>query len=163
MFLAAFWFGCPQVMGQDPKAVVVVTDSMDADAFRRIGNRLVDVEVLFGKSSGVSTSEYKRCNDRVRELRDFQLLFYREDAECAADRFWRQRLAAANPQGETLRLPVSRLRSEAEQHAERAKAVHKALLAKFPTERTQLDANLKSELHRLYMLKAPALQIAAFY
>lgn len=160
VLVAACWFGNPLgVMAEVPRMVVVVTDASDADAFRRIGNGLIDVEVLLRKDTGI---EYELCNDRVKELRDFQFLFYREDVECSADRFWRQRLVAANRGGETLRLSQSRVSSDVERRVERAKAVHKALLAKFPKQRKQIDANFKSELQRLHLIQLPTLQFASF-
>ena len=155
---AVCWLGITHdVMAQAPRTMIVVTDASDVEIFRRIGDRLVDVEALLGNE----TSEYERCNDRVRKLRDFQFLCYREYAECSAGRFWRHRLTAANPRGETLCLSQVRPRTEVEQSVERAKAVHKALLAKFPNQRKQLDANLKLELHRLYLRKVAPLQLAS--
>lgn len=152
--VAAWLFGKPpQVRAEDPKSTVVVTDALDAEAFRRIGSRLIGVEVLLLKEAG---SEYELCNERVRELRDFQFLFYREDVECAVDRFWRQRLAAANPTGESLRLPPSRGKTDVELSAERAVAAYKALLAKLPERRKQLDANLKTEFRRLHLKRLPS-------
>lgn len=154
---AACLVGIPQLMAAGPKAVVIVTDASDADTFRRIGSQLIDVEVLLQKKVGI---DYEVCNRRVRELRDFRYLFYREDVECSADRFWRQRLAAANPKGETLRLTTSRVRSDIERSVDRAIAVHKLLSEKFPEQRNQLNANLNSELQRLHP-KFPSFYLAA--
>ena len=137
-------------IAQAPRSLVVVTDASDEDSVKRIGDKLVSVAVLVAKEAGEATENYRRCNVRVRELRDFQFLLYREDTECTTDRFWRQRLTAANPDGTILRLPKSRPRPEIESRAERAKVIHKALSSKFPNKRNQLDANLQSELKRLY-------------
>ena len=158
VFLVVVWYGVPSgASAQAPKALVVLTDAVDEEPIRRIGNNVLDVEVLLRVGIGPPLKDYQECSDRVKRLRDFRFLFYREDSELTAERFWRQRLTAANPNGKAYRLPRSRVRPEAERRIEQARMIHEALSAKLPHQREQLDANLKSELSRLYSLNSPLL------
>ena len=125
-----------------------------------IRDRFVEVEVLLSEKVAQEHKDYEGCNTRVKDLRKFRCLFYREDTECGAERFWRQRLSAANPSREIRRLSRSRVGPGIERRTERARAIHEALSAEFPSLRRQLDANLQSELHRLYLLHRSPLHLA---
>ena len=163
VFLVALYaFGNPRpTMAQAQRTVVVVTDASDEDAFKRLGNRIVEVELLVVQGIAQQRVDYDAWNKRAIDLRDVRFLFYREDTECAVARFWQHRLTAANPNLVAHQLCRSRPGPAVEQSAERASAIHKALLVKFPNQRAQLDANLKSELHRLSRLRAASSQLAS--
>lgn len=160
-FLAICWLSSPQIaVGQATRTIVVVTNATDAETVNRIGGSLVEVQAMLVDGIPESVTDCEVCNDRVKRLREFHCLFYREGVECCIKRFWRERLTAANPGGRTHRLAASRVKPPFELRAERAKVIHDALLAKLPNQREQLDANLKSELYRLQLLRIPPLQVA---
>lgn len=161
LFFVCWLGGTNLVVAQAPKALVIVTDASDEGVFRRIGNSLVEVQLLLSGDTDRDFSDYEACNDRVKDLCHFRFLFYREHSERTADQLWRQRLTAANPSGETHNLSRLRPGPGIEQGAERAKVAHQALLAKLPEQRERLDANLKKELQRLYLLTARPLQLAS--
>lgn len=149
------------IMADPPKTLVVVTDGSDVECVRRIGDKLVEVEVLLIKEGLPQRTDYAGCNDRVKRFSKFRYLLYREETEGSAERFWRQRLVAANPNGATHRLSSTRLNTGIELQAERAKVIHEALSETFPGHRQQLDANLNAELLRLYSLTGSPLQFAS--
>ena len=162
VFVLVGWFGSTNhVMAQDDISLVIVTDASDERAFRRVGDGLVEVELLMSKETDWDLNDYQTCNQRVVRLRHFRFLFYRDHGEDTAGRFWRQRLTAANPKGEAHSLSRSLPQPEIEQRAQRAKIAHQTLLVKLPGQREQLDANLKKELHRLFQLTARPLGLAS--
>lgn len=145
---------------QVSRTLVVVADATDEVSFKRIGSSVIDVKVLFFGKNRIRR-DYDVCNDQAKNLCDFRFVFYRAGPELPAEKLWRQRLVTANPQIEFLRLNQARVRPFLERQAEQARTVHRALVAKFPEQRETLDANLRSELHRLYFLKVPPLQLAS--
>ncbi len=159
--LVVYYSTCPRhAMAQSPKALVVVTHRLDEDFVKRIGDELVQVEVLFAVEADLETVSYETCNNRVHDLREFRVLFFRGDKECPIERFWRNRMTAGNPQGEVRRLRQSRHRVEIECRIERAKEIHDALASMLPDHREQLNANLQLELHRLCNPRVYPLQLA---
>ncbi|MDG2383448.1 MAG: hypothetical protein P8N76_17385 [Pirellulaceae bacterium] len=147
-------------MAQSPKALVVVTHTLDEDFVKRIGDEFVEVEVLFAAEADLETVSYEACNNRVHDLQEFRILFFRGDKECPIERFWRDRMSARNPKGEVRCLPQSRYRVEIECRIQRAKEIHAALTLLLPDHHEQLNANLQLELQRLCKPRIFRLQLA---
>ena len=141
-------------------ALIVVTNTSDENFVKRIGNGVVKVEILFTPGVDLTTASYETCNNRVRGLVGFEILFFRRDTDCPVQQFWRNRMAAANPEGHVRRLPQSRHQTEIEYSIQRAKEIHAALISKLPDQRERLDANLQSELYRLCSPGTSALHLA---
>ena len=151
-------------MGQSPDPLlVVVTDATDRDSVRRIGDKLVQVEPLFDPQSDRNSLSYEESNRRAQGLLEFRVLFFRVDTEPSVERFWRQRVAAANPNGHTLRLPQSRHRTDLERNAQRLKLIHGTLAKVLSDKREQLDTNLQLELNRLYSRGIPSVRVASHH
>ena len=156
MGLAACWFVGPKELAAQPTStaphvLVVVANSSDAKCVKRLGGDHVQVEPLFTSETGALPNSYDACNKRARNLLDFRLLIFRGGMFCAAEGFWRERMTGANPQGKVHRLSQSRLSADNDwEHLIRlAIDIHGALVSILPDRKTSLDANLKSELHRL--------------
>ena len=101
-------------IAQAPDALVVVTHALDEAFVKRIGDKLVQVEVLLAPEADLGSVGYEACNNRVRDLLEFRILIFRGDTDCPLERFWRNRMSAANPKGEVHRLPKARHRTEIE-------------------------------------------------
>ncbi len=161
--LAACWLlPVTELAAQTPRVLVVVADAGDADCVKRIGCEHVRVEHLFAPETGAKPSNYEACDKRVSDLLDFRLLVFRGDTYCPAEGFWRERMTGANPRGKVYRL--SQLRSSAindcEHMIQQATDIHGALTSILPKHQATLDANLKSELQRLYLLRLHPYQFA---
>ena len=81
---------------EDAQALVVVIDAADQDSVKRIGRQHVRVEVLFAEESEAETGDYAACNKRVQGLLEFRLLL-RGEKQCVTQKFWQERMSAANP------------------------------------------------------------------
>lgn len=129
--------------------LVVVANPSDAACTKRIGNKYVQVKLLFAPHASTRPNHYQACSERALELTNFQLLVFRSD--CPGEVFWCNRMRAANPRGKSHRL--SRSRSDKltprEREMHRACEIHSALASILPGSHPYLDANLKAELHRL--------------
>jgi len=159
--LGVHWFLTPQkTMAQAPNTLVIVTNAFDHELVRRVGDKVVQVEVLFAPEADMDCATYEVCNNRVQELRGFRLLLFQENIDCPVERFWRNRMSAANPQAEMHRLPQSRHRTELEGRIQRLKEIHAALVSMLPEQRDQLDVNLQFELHRLRGPQMSGLRLA---
>ena len=159
--LGIHWFLSPQkTMAQATNTLVIVTNAFDHELVGRVGDKVVQVEVLFAPEADLDGVTYEFCNNRVQELQGFRLLLFQENIDCPVERFWRNRLSAANPQAEMHRLPQSRHRTELEGRIQRLKEIHAALVSMLPEQREQLDVNLQLELHRLRGPQNSRLQLA---
>ena len=143
------------------RILVVAADESAADCVRRIGCEHVQVEVLFGPEFGAMPASYQACDQRVRDLVAIRLFVFRAD-ECCSSRFWRERMAAANPHGEVHRLPNSICRGEddCDCRIQQAFEVHRLLAAILPQCQESLDCNLAAELQRLRSLRSRAFRLA---
>ena len=144
---------------EDAQALVVVIDAADQDSVKRIGRQHVRVEVLFAEESEAETGDYAACNKRVQGLLEFRLLL-RGEKQCVTQKFWQERMSAANPKARVHRLSQSRPATEIEHRIQRAKDIHHALASTFPEKRKHLEANLKSEVNRLESLRRQPRQLA---
>ena len=165
--LAACWFMSSQeLVAQSAPTVsrvlVVVTDGSDGACVKRIGAEHVRVEHLFACAAGASASEYEVSDERVRGLVTFKLFVFRDDSYCPSECFWRDRLAAANPQGQVYRLSQSRrfAATDVGHGIQRATDIHRALASILPEHQASLDAKLNAELQRLKSLRLRSLQLA---
>ncbi|MCG8585729.1 MAG: metal ABC transporter substrate-binding protein [Pirellulales bacterium] len=158
--LVACWFVSPQQLAAQSssaarRVLVVVSNSSDAECVQRVGGDHVQVEALFAAETGAEPSNYEACDKRARKLLEFRLFVFRADADCPAEGFWRERMTGANPRGQVHRLSLSRLRAndDCEHMIQQATDIHAALASLLPEHAASLDANLKSELQRLHMLR----------
>ena len=165
--LAACWFMSSRELAAQSaptvsRVLVVVTDAADAACVKRIGAEHVRVELLFACATGASASEYEVCDERVRGLVTFELFVSRDDSYCPSECFWRDRMSAANPQGQVYRLSQSRRCAATDfgHGIQRAIDIHRALASVLPEHQESLDAELKAELQRLRTLRLRSRQLA---
>lgn len=152
-----------QSAGSDSPVLVVVEDTADAACVQRIGGKHVQVMCLFAPESGEHANNYAACNERVRGMLEFGLFIVRGNGYCERKSFWRERLTAANPDGEVFRLSQSRClaANNCDRWIHQATEIHRALTAKLPQRKDLLDANLKAEIERLYSLRVRAVRFVS--
>lgn len=153
--MAASWlFSAAELAAQSaPRVLVVVANVSDAECVKRIGGEHVQVEPLFAPEVGAVPNNYAACYERVRGLLDFRLFLFRDESYCPSGRFWRDRMAIANPPGKLHRLSRSRRGTVTESKIQQANDVHGALASVLPAHRASLDANLAAELDLLHWLR----------
>jgi len=163
--LASCWFIIPKeaVAQSAPGVLIVAADPWDAECVKRIGGEHVHVKSLFAPETGAMPSNYEACDERIRGLLCFRLIIFRDDAYCPNECFWRERMAAANPEGAVYQ--VSHWRCSAaigcDRRIQQASDIHGALASILPEHRASLDANLKAELRRLQSQRLRSLQLAS--
>lgn len=163
--LALCWFSIPkEVAAQSaPGVLIVAADPSDAECVQRIGGEHVHVKHLFAPETGAMPTNYEACDERIRGLLSFRLIILRADAYCPSESFWRERMAAANPEGAVYRVSHGRCRATTgcDRGIQQASDIHGALASILPEHRASLDANLKAELQRLQSERLRALQLAS--
>ncbi len=158
LMLAVLSFAaCPCLKAKETCPLVVVLNDEDQDTVKRLGKKHVRVEVLLTTASNTETTSYETCNQRVQRLLDFRLLL-RCDGPCSVREFWQDRMSAANPNAKVHRLSRARPTTEIESQLQRVNDIHDALVAICPEKQDDLDANLRSEVHRLHSLHKEALR-----
>ena len=144
------------------RPLIVVANARDAECVRRIGREHFRVEPLFDSKDDARPSNYDACDDRVRGLLHFRLLVFRAETCCPSERFWRERMAAANPSARTHCLDTQRRDAAThwDQQIQTARAIHGLLVSVLPEHRTSLNENLSAELRRLSGLQHYSHQLA---
>ncbi|MFO0915798.1 MAG: hypothetical protein U0795_22750 [Pirellulales bacterium] len=162
--LATCLFASPRQLPAQfaPRALIVVADASDAECVKRIAREHVRVERLIDPESGAWPTNYEACNERARGLLEFRLYLFRADIDCPGERFWRERLSVANPNGELHCLLHSRrgVANDFDHRTQQATDIHRVLIAALPELRESLDANLQGELDRLRRLSHQSLELA---
>ena len=158
--LIAFWaFAGQNAVAAAPRLLVVVANPSDEDSVRRIGGNLVRVEVMFSEE-GAKQANYDTCSERVQNLAEYNVLFFRAESACPVEQFWRDRMKIANPKGRLQRLSRPHRENVVERRISRVRTIHDTLHALLPGDREQLDANLQSEICRLNSIKLAPLRLA---
>lgn len=131
----------PRVDGKQRPLVIVVGNAVES--VRRLGADAIEVKA-FGFAK-----DYDACNAFALTLRPLSVYLVATGDTCPREKFWRERLAHANPQVQVRRIVYRHSAKDAQQRAsQQLIAAHQALVATLPQHRETFDVNLAAELAR---------------